>query len=209
MCKGMDAITKIIQGGNKMKVITAPNDCSTIGKISVFLAGGISDCWNWQEAVINKLKEMEENGCDMRSLVLFNPRRPSFDVDNPGDTREQIHWEIYWLTFCDIFSMYFCNSDSVQPICMYELGRNLLYKSYTWGENDAHYCDSVLISIEEGYKRTDDVLVQTELATFGLIKPVVYEDPNEAVTELAQRIYDSYVRLKDYYGSEIIKEVTE
>lgn len=189
-----------------MKVVTAPNDCAAYGVISVFLAGGISGCWNWQEAVINKLKEMEENGHDMRSLVLFNPRRPSFDVDNPGDTKAQINWEYYWLDCCDIFSMYFCNSESVQPICMYELGRNLLKKSNDWENDDSCYCSSVLISIEKGYKRTDDVLTQTELATSGLIRPYVYEDPNEAITELAARIYMSYIHLKTYYGPEIIKE---
>lgn len=190
-----------------MKVVTAPNDCSdSYGKITVFLAGGISDCWNWQEAVINKLKEMEENGYDMRSLVLFNPRRPSFDVDNPEDTKEQINWEYCWLGCCDIFSMYFCNSESVQPICMYELGRNLLKKSNDWEDDDSCYCSSVLISIEKGYKRTDDVLIQTELATSGLIRPYVYEDPNEAITELAARIYMSYIHLKTYYGPEVIRE---
>lgn len=192
-----------------MKVVTAPYDCSTHDKISVFLAGGISDCWNWQEAVINKLKEMEENGYDMRSLVLFNPRRPSFDVNNPEDTKAQISWESYWLDCCDIFSMYFCNSDSVQPICMYELGRSLLKKSDDWEDDDIHYCYSILISIEKGYKRADDVLIQMELATSGLIRPFVYEDQNEAITELAARIYISYVQLKNYYGSEIIGEVTE
>ena len=189
-----------------MKVVTAPDDSATYGEISVFLAGGISDCWNWQEAVINKLKEMEENGYDMRSLVVFNPRRPSFDVNNPGDTKAQINWESYWLDCCDIFSMYFCNSESVQPICMYELGRHLLKKSVDWEDDDIHYCYSVQISIEKGYKRTDDVLIQTELATSGLIIPFMYEDPNEAIAELAARIYISYIHLKAYYGPEIIGE---
>lgn len=189
-----------------MKVVTAPNDYAAGGVISVFLAGGISDCWNWQEAVINKLREMEENGYDMRSLVVFNPRRPSFDVGNPGDTTKQINWEYYWLDCCDIFSMYFCNSESVQPICMYELGRNLLKKSNDWEDDGNCYCSSVLISIEKGYKRTDDVLIQTELATSGLIRPYVYEDPNKAVTELAARIYMSYVHLKAYYSPDITWE---
>lgn len=189
-----------------MKVVTAPDGCSTHAKISVFLAGGISDCWNWQDAVINKLREMEENGYDMRSLVLFNPRRPSFDVNNPVDTKEQINWEYYWLDCCDIFSMYFCNSESVQPICMYELGRNLLKKSDDWEDDSNCYCSSVLISIEKGYKRTDDVLIQTELATSGLIRPFVYEDPNEAIEELAYRIYVSYVHLKAYYSPDITWE---
>jgi hypothetical protein len=62
----------------------------------------------------------------------------------------------------DIFSMYYCAGESDQPICMYELGRNILRMQqrfpYSWVRR-------IVISVEEGYSRSFDVRMQTKLAT--------------------------------------------
>lgn len=132
-----------------MKVITAieeykikPND------VTCFLAGGITNCDNWQQEVIKELSQFEHTD----NLVIFNPRRENFPIHDKSASKKQIEWEFKHLQICDIFSMYFCNSESVQPICFYELGRNLALMKCS------------VISVEEGFSRTNDVVIQTQLA---------------------------------------------
>lgn len=144
-----------------MKVITAPEVYKLQdGEVSVFLAGGITNCSNWQEKVITKL-ESELCGSTYDNLVIFNPRRENFPIDKPSAAYEQIEWEFNNLGCMDIFSMYFCESNSDQPICMYELGR---YISEMQKRFPIDWKDRIIISVEEGYKRKKDVLVQSRLA---------------------------------------------
>jgi len=134
-----------------MKVIVAPSETKDMGDViipAVFLAGGITNCPNWQKDVI-KLLERYDNG------VLWNPRRENFPIDNPNAAREQIEWEFHALNECDVFSIWFSASESDQPICMYELGRHLTERAW-WPA-------TVIIGIEPGYRRELDVRVQTEL----------------------------------------------
>ena len=146
-----------------MKVITAPEKYKfQAGDVRCFLAGGISNCPDWQSEVIKCLQDMEANGKNLDRLILFNPRRKNFKVGDSKEEEEQIEWEFNALNDCGIFSMYFCNADSDQPICMYELGRNLLnMKNQYWNSWD----DRILVSVEDGYKRQKDVQIQTRLAT--------------------------------------------
>lgn len=132
-----------------MKVITATERYKIKSNdVICFLAGGITNCDNWQQEVIKELSKFEHTD----NLVIFNPRRENFPIDDPSASKKQIEWEYKWLNHCDIFSMYFCNSNSVQPICFYELGRNLALMKYA------------VISVEEGFSRTNDVVIQTKLA---------------------------------------------
>lgn len=138
-----------------MKVITAVEKYERRdADICVFLAGGITKCPNWQKEVIAELQRY-----DLPNLVVFNPRRENFPIGNPNASQEQIEWEFFWLERIDIFSMYFSSGDSVQPICMYELGRNL-FKMNFYGR--ANQC---VVSVEKGYKREQDVIIQSKLAT--------------------------------------------
>ena len=56
--------------------------------------------------------------------------------------------------------MYFCNSESNQPICLYELGRNILKMQIRF-PND--WWERIVISIENGYQRELDVVEQLKL----------------------------------------------
>lgn len=135
------------------QIIYAPNEEEAIYN-SVFLAGGIMGCEDWQDKVTEELSSYD--------ITIFNPRRKNFDIANKLETYKQIAWEYKHLEKMDIFSMYFCNSDSVQPICMYELGRNVLKMQMRFP------CDwqkRIIISVEDGYKRTEDVITQIELCS--------------------------------------------
>lgn len=51
-----------------MKYVECPEECSGAGiDITLFLAGGITNCSNWQQEVVTRL-----SGSD---LTLVNPRR--------------------------------------------------------------------------------------------------------------------------------------
>lgn len=137
-----------------MRVYIAPEEyIPQEGDLTCFLAGGITDCWDWQDAVIQELEKFD----DLDRLVLFNPRRPNFPIHDPNAAQEQIEWEFNYLNSCDIFSMFFCSGESTQPICMYELGRHLARLENGSG------CQTAVISVEEGYVRQQDVYIQTRL----------------------------------------------
>ena len=133
------------------QVITAPSD-ETPKYPSCFLAGGISNCWEWQKAVIDNLGYV--------MVSLFNPRQEHFDVSDVNASEKQIAWEYERLETMDIFSMYFCNDDSDQPICMYELGRNILRMQNRFPSD---WQKRIVISVEQGYRRAKDVVIQTRL----------------------------------------------
>ena len=170
-----------------MKVITAPEDYTRRdGDVFCFLAGGIQNCPNWQKKVIEQLQSMEIGGVDLSHLVVFNPRRDNFPVHDPNAAEEQIAWEFKWLEQTDIFSMFFSNGTSDQPICMYELGRNVvrLMKSGNW-------IDRIIVSVEDGYRRKQDVNIQMKLATG--TEEVVINSANPMVH--AARILSKYTKL--------------
>jgi hypothetical protein len=141
-----------------MKIITAPQNYNKQSdQISVFLAGGITNCPKWQNEVIRKLEDF-----DLQRLVIYNPRQEHFDITDTSASYKQIAWEYQYLENMDIFSMYFSDGDSDQPICMYELGRNLVRMQNRF-PND--WRERIVITCENGYRRKQDVYIQTILAT--------------------------------------------
>lgn len=141
-----------------MKIITAPElYIPEEGEITCFLAGGICGCENWQTKTLETLQKVNPE-----HLVIFNPRREDFPIDNPEESERQIGWEFMHLERADIFSIYFCGGESVQPIALYELGRNL-YRMQTIYP-DAPITDHVVITVADGYKRKQDVMIQVGLA---------------------------------------------
>ena len=159
-----------------MKIITAPEELVPTSEdcIKVFLAGGITGCPDWQKKVIGVINDYDKSHPKaLDNLIIYNPRRENFPINDPSATEEQIRWEFNALQDCDIFSIYFCDGDSDQPICMYELGRNLLRMMDRFPRE---WYNRVIISSSTNYKRFEDVKIQTKLATFGAKK--VVENPS-------------------------------
>ena len=143
-----------------MKVITAPEIISDIEEddIVIFLAGGITDGQDWRESVISNLnKKYSSND----RVVIFNPRREGYGKLEEIEVYNQIKWEYDALKKCDIFAIMFCESKSVQPISMYELGKQLSYCKYTFGKNENII--HTLIGVEEEYSRKEDIIIQSNL----------------------------------------------
>ena len=172
-----------------MRIITAPNyyEPFTID-IRVFLAGGITNCPDWQQKI---LKQLEDNYV-YDSLVVFNPRRENFPIGDKTAAYTQIAWEFEMLEKCDIFSMYFSSGDSDQPICMYELGRNILRMQMRFPTD---WQDRIVISAEDGYRRKQDVLIQTGLATQGKVFVNTQISSQICLAEHADNIVRAYKNL--------------
>lgn len=174
-----------------MKVITAIEDhMPNPGEVWCFLAGGITNCPEWQDKVIEYLKRFE----DTDDLVIFNPRRKNFPIDDPNASQEQIKWEFYYLERMGLFSMYFSSGESDQPICMYELGRNLTRMQCDFPDD---FSDRIIITVEDGYRRKNDVIIQTDLATDYSVSTMICGDFNEGTYAHASRIYGAYRRIVD------------
>lgn len=172
-----------------MKVFEALNEPTAnefynLKNIKLFLAGGITNCDDWQSKVIDEL-----NAFSLDDLMIFNPRRKYFDSSDKNASQKQIEWEFKYLNSMDIFTMYFANSEnSVQPICLYELGRHLERMIHRF---PGDWKDRIIIGIEDGYSRTQDVIIQSRLA---LRCNVVQERITPEV--YAQMIYKSYYKLR-------------
>ena len=114
---------------------------------TVFLAGGITNCPDWQQKILGLLSD--------ELISVVNPRRKNFPIEDPNAAQEQIEWEFHRLNQCDIFSMWFSDADSDQPICMYELGRHLVLHQ--------DHPETIVIGVEPGYRRAQDVIIQSGL----------------------------------------------
>lgn len=166
-----------------MKVVTAVEKHKwKSSDVGVFLAGGITDCWDWQQAVIDELASYS----DTDDLIVFNPRRKNFPINDSNAAEEQIKWEHKYLHECNIFSMYFAGGESVQPICMFELGVHLTRLASVPDST----VKAAIVSIEKGYSREQDVVIQSKLA---LDMNIASLDANPKTH--AKLIYEAYQRL--------------
>ena len=121
------------------KVIESPNSAYSLDHFfdcKLFLAGGITNCRDWQSELITSLGEIPE-------LTIYNPRRKNFNI---GDS------VVEHLNKCDMLVFCFMES-SVCPITLYELGR--------WGNSGSKL---MCIMIEPSYPRRIDVELQTMLS---------------------------------------------
>jgi hypothetical protein len=124
-----------------MIYVEAPNKVE-VNKKSIFLAGGITGCPDWQSELVKKIKDLD--------IVVYNPRRADFDVSDPDASKVQIEWEHEMLNKSDVISFWFCK-ETLQPITLYEFG------SYTKTSKP------LIIGIDKGYERRQDVEIQAKL----------------------------------------------
>ena len=168
---------RIYQSPNKVDWASVLNPL----KKSIFLAGGISGCRDWQSDLIEELQNLDSKGLvDFSGLCIFNPRRETFDVTDESAAIEQIKWEHKCLEECDICSFFFPSSKSVQPITLYELGKHM----------SKHSC---VVGIQKGYLRTEDVKIQLSLDDYFCS---IYDTYEEAIREHARRLAIIYKNVR-------------
>ncbi|MEE9215618.1 MAG: nucleoside 2-deoxyribosyltransferase domain-containing protein [Thermodesulfobacteriota bacterium] len=126
-----------------MYYIEAIEESKKTPKPYIFLAGGITNCPDWQQEVRKGLEDLE--------FSLFNPRRENFPINKPSASYYQIKWEYNRLQLSDLITYWFAK-ETIQPIVLYELGKFM----------DSNY--DILIGIHPEYPRKQDVEIQTGLA---------------------------------------------
>lgn len=140
-----------LERGESVKVIEAPNEWQGHGlKPSLFLAGGITDCPDWQQELIAMLEDID--------VAAFNPRRKNFPIHDPSAAHAQIEWEHRHLRKADYILFWF-PCETLCPIVLYELG--------AWSMTQK----PIIVGVHPDYKRRRDVEIQTKLARPGV--PVV------------------------------------
>lgn len=109
---------------------------------SLFLAGGISGCPDWQRHMVALLAGQD--------VALFNPRRADFPIHDPSAAPAQIEWEHRYLRMADAVLFWF-PGETLCPIVLYELG--------AWSMT----AKPIFVGVHPLYVRQQDVEIQTRL----------------------------------------------
>ena len=150
-----------------MKYIECPETYEGNEK-SLFLAGGITNCSDWQKELVNMLKEID--------LVILNPRRKNYDSKEENIDEKQIKWESEHLNKATAVLFWF-TKETLCPITLYELGKKSALNK------------PIFIGVHPEYARRRDVEIQTKL-----IRPeikIVY-----SLKDLAKQIKDWVRKIK-------------
>lgn len=127
-----------------MKYIESPEIYKNFdSKKSIFLAGGITNCPDWQLEMVERLKNHD--------IILLNPRRKKFPINVPTASKEQIQWEFEHMRRADTILFWF-PKESICPIALYELGAWCMTDKLLW------------IGVHPNYERKVDIEEQTKLA---------------------------------------------
>ena len=118
------------------KHIICPQELE-VSSPSVFFAGGISNCPDWQSDLADLLAE--------ENVTAFNPRRPDFPMNDPSASDAQIKWEHRYLKHATAVSFWF-PKETVCPITLYELG------TYTYKDTP------VFVGVHPDYERDVELL---------------------------------------------------
>jgi len=134
-----------------LNYIEAPShDMPERGRISVFLAGGITDCPDWQA----EAKAMFEDSAVAGGVTLFNPRRATYEHTSMA-AAQQVRWEYDRLRQAQVILFWF-PKETLCPITLYELG--------AWSMTGK----PMVIGAHDDYARRMDVVLQT-----GFVRPEV------------------------------------
>ncbi|MCA9173039.1 MAG: nucleoside 2-deoxyribosyltransferase domain-containing protein [Planctomycetales bacterium] len=125
--------------------IEAPNRWDGLGA-SIFLAGGITDCGDWQIHIANRIAA----ACGETPLHVLNPRRADFPMGDPSAAEEQIQWEFQHLRLATAVAFWFC-PPTLNPISLFEYGKHIVGSK------------PIFVGCDPLYARRDDVLIQTRL----------------------------------------------
>ena len=146
-----------------MNYVEAPDRHIYFDEPMIFMAGGITNCPDWQKQMKGVLTDTQ--------LTLLNPRRADFPIGDPDAALEQITWEHDMLREAHLIMFWF-PKETICPIVLYELG--------AWSMK----VKPIVVGMHPDYQRRQDVEIQT-----GLARPdveVVYSLP--ALAEQIKRL---------------------
>lgn len=147
-----------------MRIIEAPESLlNSNDYYDLFLAGGITNCPDWQSDVLAKLADTD--------LTILNPRRSTAFTGDIAD--EQIRWEYEALRVVETVLFWF-PKETLCPITLFELG---VFSQ----RNETR----LVIGTHPEYARRFDVQVQMELARPNL---VIHDNIDDMLKDYLSRI---------------------
>lgn len=132
-----------------MQYIEAISEEVPTNKHVLFLAGGISNCPDWQNEALKVLKSFP--------ITVINPRRKDFDVSDPKESEKQIVWEYQRLRQATEIMFWF-PKETLCPITLFEYGGALERNQ------------KLFVGHHRNYPREQDLTIQTGLSKFKNIK---------------------------------------
>ena len=112
----------------------------------IFIAGGITNCRDWQQDFIEKIGEYPD-------VVMFNPRREEYIPSNGPEAVDQISWEYQAMFHSDLVVFWFCK-ETLCPITLFELGKMLGQRKNVIVGSDLEYARLFDLNVQlrlEGY----------------------------------------------------------
>lgn len=146
-----------------LKTVIAPNELPQ--SIDLFVAGGISECPDWQSEIILALNEL--------NIVSVNPRRNTGFATTGEMAKEQIKWEHEALNKANAVLFWF-PFETLCPITLLELGSAMLREN-----------QKLFVGVHPDYKRDFDVREQLFLQ-----RPEV--EIHSTLEELTQEIIEYF-----------------
>lgn len=162
-----------------VEIVQAPNKSTNKG-IKLFLAGGISQCPQWQNEIISKLRN--EPRLEEFKIIIFNPR-----CDEIPNEEFQTEWEYDNLKDSDIISFWF-SVGSLNPITLFEYGSYFKSKK------------KIIVGCHPEYLRKSAVKIQTRLDAPQLN---VIEDFEEFYNEIVITLVDKahWYKIRQFFDS--------
>jgi hypothetical protein len=157
-----------------MKVFKAPMIKMTYdSRYKLFLAGGISNCPNWQDDMVEMFKNHKEK---YKQLTIFNPRRRGDLAKDTDVAKQQIVWEhVHLLESTHI--LFWFPEETVCPITLFELGKYAA--KFTSG------FQRLFVGIHPNYSRKFDLEIQLPLISPAI--KIVYS-LEELYNQVSERI---------------------
>lgn len=125
-----------MEGCSSMATLITPESGTDWDHVDLFLAGGISNCPDWQSEVIKMIGDTDLN--------IANPRRP-YGLEKTGDAAaKQIAWEHGMLSRAAV-TLFWFPAGAIQPIALLELGRKMTEDR------------PLVVGVDEYYERRFDV----------------------------------------------------
>jgi len=133
---------KYIEAFSTVYPNTYPKGSKYTEDIALFLAGGITNCADWQQDVVKLLSDY--------AVTILNPRRANYPHNDPNATEAQIKWEFEHLDKADILMFWFA-PETLCPITLFEYGKWLVTEK------------PIFVGCDPKYARRDDIIIQTKL----------------------------------------------
>lgn len=163
-----------------MKYVEAPNSLKNLERPWVFLAGGITNCEDWQTPMTQELQGKVSKG------TILNPRRANFPMGDPSAAEKQIRWEHQALWRADVVAIWFAGGESVQPIVMFEFGGHLARRGL-------RQLRHLVVGVDPSYSRKADVELQLKAHNFCFNNPGL-SSSSESLDIVPHKDFESYVQ---------------